>query len=87
MKHIIDRVIGRTQKQSTTNIEKEIGNKIYEDLLEKYCGNIPKVEDLEILFRNLNYNVSDNLETHLKIQSTFELLNYIEERKKEARCQ
>lgn len=87
MKHIIDRVISRTQKQSATDIEKEIGNRVYEDLLEKYCGNIPKVKDLEKLFRDLNYNVSDNLETHLKIQSTFELLNYIEERKKEVRCQ
>lgn len=73
MKYIIDRIITRGERGSTQ--DKEICKKVHEDLLEKYCCNKPTVRDLETLFRDLQYDVNSNLETHLKIQSTFELLN------------
>lgn len=81
MKTILYRTIIRTQKEGTSEKEKQIGKKVYDDLLEKYCGNVPKLKDLEMLFMSLNYDISINLETHLKIQSTFELFNYMEENK------
>jgi len=78
MKHIIDRVITRTQKEGNSENVKEIGKRVYNELLEKYYCNKPTVKDLELLFYDLNYDVDKNLETHLKIQSTFELLNHLE---------
>lgn len=82
MKTILYRTIIRTQKEGTSDKEKETGKKVFDDLLEKYYGNEPKLKDLEMLFMSLRYDVNANLETHLKIQSIFELFNYLEENKK-----
>lgn len=78
MKYIIDRVTTRTQREGNSENVKEIGKRVYDELLEKYFCNVPTVKDLELLFYGLNYYVDKNLETHLKIQSTFELLNHLE---------
>jgi len=80
MKHILDRILKRSEKVQTKE-QKEIAIKAYEDLLQKYVGSIPKIKDIEHLFSELKYNIDDNLETHIKIQSIFELLNYMEENK------
>lgn len=78
MKHIIDRVITRTHREGSSQGDKEVGKKVYDDLLEKYCCNKPTIKDLQLLFYDLNYDVHKNIETHIKIQSTFELFNHLE---------
>lgn len=78
MKYIIDRILVRAER-ATTEENKNLMKKVHEEMMIKYCCNIPEVKDLEDLFRiYASYGQTINLEAYTKFQTTFELLNHME---------
>jgi hypothetical protein len=74
MKYIIDRILSRAEK-ATTEEDKKLMKKVHEEMMIKYCCNVPKVEDLEHLFRRyVSYGQTIDLEAYTQFQTTFELL-------------
>lgn len=78
MKHIIDRILDRA-KRATTEKDKDLMKKVHEEMMIKYCCNVPKVKDLEDIFRRYaSYGKTIDLEAFTRLQTTFELLNHME---------
>ncbi len=74
MKYIIDRI--NTRAENGTDEHRKIATKVHEELMDKYICNEPTVKDLEILFRELQYDPTTNynFERWLKLTTTFEIL-------------
>lgn len=74
MKHILDRLHARSDKDIEN---KEIYDRVYNDLLNKYYGKEPEFKDIyQLIFDFTEVLLSADKERFLRLITTVELYNY-----------